>query len=109
MATGRDYVAAVLLGGIAGAVIAGGVWAYASHALDQQLSQGGSQLSTGIAEGRTTLEARLRQGEAELQNQIRTQVNSAMDQRLAAAGIDRTTGTRIARLLALADSGGLLS
>lgn len=104
----RDYLWAFVLGGLGGAAAAGGIWWYASSALDRQLAAGGSRLSTGISEGRATLESRLRQGEAELQNQIRTQVNSAMDERLAAAGIDRTTGDRLNRLLSFADSTGLL-
>jgi hypothetical protein len=106
---GRDLLISFAIGALGGAAAAGAVWAYASHALDAQLAAGGSQLSTGIQEGRATLETRLRQGEAELQNQIRTQVNAAMDQRLTAVGLDATTGNRINRLLALADSTGLLN
>lgn len=104
----REYGTAIFLGGLGGAAIALGIWWYASRALDQQLAQGGSRLSTGIAEGRATLESRLRQGELELQARIRTEVRSAMDQRLTEANITPETGTRLSRLLNAAEAAGLL-
>ena len=105
----RDYLLAFALGAVGGGLAACGIWFYASRALDRQLAAGGTQLSTGITAGQAQLESRLRQGEIELQNQIRTQVNAAMDDRLNAIGLDATTGARINRLLAIADSTGLLN
>ena len=104
----REYGFAIFLGALGGAAVAGGIWMYASRALDTQLAAGGSQLSVGIQEGRHVLEARLREGEVELQNQIRVAVRTAMDQRLAEAGITRDTGTRIDAVLQLAHSAGLI-
>ena len=99
---------AIVVGGLAGGLVALGVWLYASRQLDQQLARGGTDLSTGIAEGRATLESRLRAGEVELQNRIRTEVRTAMDARLAEAGITRETGDRLNRLLYAAEAAGVL-
>lgn len=100
----RGYVFPIVLGALGGAAVALGIWAYASRALDQQLASGGSQLSSGIAQGRAQLEARLRQGEIELQTRIRTEVSRTLDSR----GLTAETGQRISRLLAAAETAGLL-
>lgn len=100
----RGYFVPFLLGAFGGAVVGLGIWAYASKSLDQQLESGGSRLSAGVAEGRSTLEARLRQGEIELQSRIRTEVSRTLD----GYGLTRETGERISRLLAAAESTGLL-
>ena len=100
----RGYLMPIFLGALGGVAVGLGIWAYASRALDQQLAQGGSQLSSGIAEGRATLEARLRQGEIELQQRIRTEVSRT----LTSYNLTPETGARISRLLAAAETAGLL-
>lgn len=101
-------VRALVVGGVAGAAVALGVWLYASRKLDEQLISGSSDLAGELSAGRATLESRLRAGEVELQQQIRTEVRTVMDTRLAEAGIDRATGERLSRLLAAAEASGVL-
>lgn len=100
----RSLLYPAALGAFGGAVVGLGVWAYASSALDKQLEAGGTRLSSGIAEGRSTLEARLRQGEIELQSRIRTEVSRTLN----SYNLTPETGQRISRLLAAAESAGLL-
>ena len=99
---------ALLLGGVSGALVALGVWFYASRKLDEQLISGSSDLSGELASGRATLAARLRSGEVELQTRIREEVRTVMDERLAAAGITRETGLQLNRLLSAMETAGVL-
>lgn len=101
----RSYLFPIVLGALGGAAVGLGIWAYASRALDAQLEAGGSELSSGIAQGRATLEQRLRQGEIELQARIRTEVTNTLN----SYNLTPATGQRISRLLAAAESAGLLA
>ena len=112
----RTTVGLFLLGGIAGAGIAWLVWLYASKKLDEQLSAGGSELSTGIATGRSELVARLNAGEIQMQQQIRAAVarevpptvRSTLDAKLREYNITPETGRRLSALLTVGEGAGLL-
>lgn len=90
----NDLFTCALVGGVA----ALGVWFIADRVLAAKLSAGGVSL-VQQAENALREAARV---------EVPAQVRQALDQRLAEAGLDRTTGQRISRLLAYADTMGLI-
>lgn len=92
-----------LVGGAGGALATVAAWAVFSKMLDRQFDQAAAQM---IQRGEAEMTRELR---ATLDREIPARVGTAIDQKLAEAGITRDTGRQISALLALAERTGILT
>lgn len=97
-----DTLLVLLLGGLAGAGVTILGWFMINRAIDAQLSQGGIRM---LEQGEAALSNEL---VATLEREVPPKVRTAVQQKLDEVGLDRTTGTRIAAVLRIADSTGLI-
>ena len=98
----RETALVMVLGGLAGAGVTMLGWVMISKAIDAQLAEGGVRM---LEQGGRSLQTTMVQT---LQREVPPLVQAAVQTKLNEAGLDPTTGRRIAAVLEAADRTGLI-
>lgn len=94
--------APLLVGGLAGAVLAFAVWKFAEKKLDAEFGAQGAKL---LQQGSRALQAGIASAVA---TQVPPKVQQAIEEKFRAYGLTPTTGAQISRVLAAADRVGII-